>query len=61
MKLKEFLSDNLPLGKGSVKIPIEGYIQNYRKRYNTLKDEKAFKFEAYRTGIHGKPKPRRSH
>ena len=54
MKLKEFLSDNLPLGKGSVKIPIEGYIQNYRKRYNTLKDEKAFKFEAYRTGIHGR-------
>lgn len=54
MKLKEFLSDNLPLGKGSVKIPIEGYITNYRKRYNKLKDEKEFKFEAYRTGLHGR-------
>lgn len=36
MKLGNFLQDNLPVTKGSIKIPIGGMIEQYRKEYNAF-------------------------
>lgn len=37
MKLKRFLSDEISLGKGAVKIPAAEMIQKYRDQYNMMK------------------------
>lgn len=47
MKLKVFLQDNIPLGKGSVKIPIKGLVEGYRDRYNKIKNELKFTHDIY--------------
>lgn len=47
MKLKEFLQDNIPLGKGAVKIPIKGLVSEYREKYDTLKNTHKFSHDIY--------------
>lgn len=37
MQLKQFLSDNIVLGKGAVKIPAGEMIEKYRKQYDAMK------------------------
>lgn len=37
MKLQSFMNDNLPVQKGSVKIPIKGLIETYRDDYYKMK------------------------
>lgn len=37
MKLGDFLQDELAVGKGSVKVPIKGLIEQYRERYDKMK------------------------
>ena len=45
MKLREFMEDNIPMKKGSVKIPIEGVINTYRKRYDNLRKDSSRRFD----------------
>lgn len=49
MKLKEFLSDTLSVGKGSVRIPISNMVTIHRSKYNELakKASKPFHHEIY--------------
>lgn len=49
MKLGNFLQDNLPVTKGSVKIPIAGLIEQYRKEYNAfqLTNKSPFHYKVY--------------
>lgn len=49
MKLGNFLQDNLPVTKGSVKIPIAGLIEQYRKEYNAFQitDKSPFHYKVY--------------
>ncbi len=44
MKLSNFLSDTLPVRKGSVKIPIKSMIDTYRERYNNFLNTNKPKF-----------------
>jgi len=48
MLLKEFMQDNMPLAKGSVKIPIKGLRAQYRERYDKLVKSKKFLYDIYR-------------
>ena len=45
MKIKAFLNDNLPISKGSVRIPIRGLIDEYHRRYNLAKNRSKFQFK----------------
>lgn len=54
MLLKEFMKDNMPLSKGSVKIPIKSIREEYRTRYDKLSSEKAFTHVVYKTSPGGR-------
>lgn len=54
MLLKEFMQDNMPLSKGSVKIPIKGIRDNYRARYETLSKSKPFIHDVYKINPGGR-------
>ena len=48
MQLKQFLSDNITLGKGAVKIPAGEMIEKYRKQYDAMKTRNLkFKHEVH--------------
>lgn len=48
MQLKKFLSDNIPLGKGAIKIPAAELIERYRKQYDAMKAQHMqFKHDAH--------------
>lgn len=54
MLLKEFMQDNMPLSKGSVKVPIKSIRDEYRERYDKLSKDKPFKHELYKTSPGGR-------
>lgn len=49
MKLKEFLSDSMSLGKGSVRYPIGMFVKQHRDKFNKLKnrDDRKFSYQIY--------------
>lgn len=54
MLLKEFMQENMPLSKGSVKIPITTIRDSYRKRYDTLIKTKKFTHDVYKVNPGGR-------
>lgn len=54
MLLKEFMQDNMPLSKGSVKIPIKGIRERYRTKYEILSRSKKFMHDVYKTAPGGR-------
>ena len=50
MLLKEFMLDNVSVGKGSIKIPMKGFIEEMRERYDEMSknNEKPFLYAVYK-------------
>ena len=50
MLLKEFMLDNVSVGKGSVKIPMKGFIESMRERYDEMAKNniKPFLYSVYK-------------